>query len=318
MVASDLWARDNCSCPQCLHPTSRERLVMVIDPGDGPHAPALPERPDPAAVAREPFGPEVPTVAYAALDEPAGMDSWLTALLAHGAVVVTGTPVDRGEVLRLAERIGFARPTNFGLLFDVVSTPDPTSNAYTALGLQLHTDLPYWDPPPDVQFLHTLANDATGGDSTLVDGLAVASRLAVDDPGAFEVLSRWPVPFRYLDADTEHHLAWPVIEVDGQGEPVGIRFNNGVRGTDHRAAGADGERFYRAYLELWRRFNDAAVAFRLEAGDLLCFDNRRMLHGRTAFDPSSGRRHLQGCYVDRTMVLSRLRTLRRLADYRSL
>lgn len=318
-VSDDLWARDNCSCPRCLHPTSRERLVMVIEPGDGPHAPPLPARADPAAVERVPFGPTVARVPYADLDTAAGMDAWLTTLLAEGAVVITGAPCGEGEVVRVAERVGFARPTNFGLLFDVVSTPSPTSNAYTAFGLALHTDLPYWDPPPEFQLLHTLANDATGGDSTLADGIAVARQLAADDPAAFELLTRWPVPFRYLDADTEHHLAWPVIEVSDDGQQiVGIRFNNGVRATDHRAAGPDGERFYRAYLELWRRFNAAEVAFRLEAGDVLCFDNRRMLHGRTAFDPTSGRRHLQGCYLDRTMVLSRLRTLRRQADYRTL
>jgi len=34
---------------------------------------------------------------------------------------------------------------------------------------------------------------------------------------------------------------------------------------------------------------------RLEAGQAIVFDNRRVLHGREAFDPSSGGRLLQGC-----------------------
>jgi hypothetical protein len=50
---------------------------------------------------------------------------------------------------------------------------------------------------------------------------------------------------------------------------------------------------------------------RLEPGDAWVFDNRRMLHARTAFDPSTGRRHLQGCYVDRDELLSRIRILER-------
>jgi gamma-butyrobetaine dioxygenase len=41
----------------------------------------------------------------------------------------------------------------------------------------------------------------------------------------------------------------------------------------------------------------------------MCFDNYRVLHGRSEFDPNSGPRHLQGCYLDRDDVLSRLRTL---------
>jgi gamma-butyrobetaine dioxygenase len=39
------------------------------------------------------------------------------------------------------------------------------------------------------------------------------------------------------------------------------------------------------------------------------FDNRRVMHGRDAFDSSSGMRHLRGCYVDRTEFQSRLRVL---------
>jgi gamma-butyrobetaine dioxygenase len=48
---------------------------------------------------------------------------------------------------------------------------------------------------------------------------------------------------------------------------------------------------------------------RLQPGDVMCFDNYRVLHGRTEFDPNSGPRHLQGCYVDRDDFLSRIRTL---------
>ena len=39
--------------------------------------------------------------------------------------------------------------------------------------------------------------------------------------------------------------------------------------------------------------------FRLRAGDLLVMDNTRLLHGRSAYaESASGRRHLQGCYMD--------------------
>jgi len=39
--------------------------------------------------------------------------------------------------------------------------------------------------------------------------------------------------------------------------------------------------------------------------------NDRTLHGRTAFDPNLGRRHLQGCYIDRDAMESRRLVLRR-------
>ena len=50
---------------------------------------------------------------------------------------------------------------------------------------------------------------------------------------------------------------------------------------------------------------------RLRPGDVMCFDNYRLLHGRTEFDPNSGHRHLQGCYADRDSLRSRLAVLNR-------
>lgn len=49
----------------------------------------------------------------------------------------------------------------------------------------------------------------------------------------------------------------------------------------------------------------------LGAGEMVVFDNRRVLHGRDAFDPQSGSRYLHGCYVDRGEFESRLRVLSR-------
>lgn len=310
MAEPSLWERDNCPCPRCVHPSSHERLVMVIDPGDGPHhTPEPSDGPDPALVTPVPPAGTVARLPYDELDTAAGLERFLVVLLEHGVAVVTGTPTLDGEVGRVAERIGFVRPTNFGALFDVVSMPRPNSNAYTSVGLDLHTDLPYWAAPPDFQLLLAMVADAEGGASTLADGIAVAARLRATDPEAFAVLATWPVPFRFVDDDHDIRLSVPVVETVGD-DIVGIRFNNGVRATDPAARGPEGERFYAAYLTYWRMLRAAAVSVRLDAGDLLVFDNRRMLHGRAPFDPSTGERRLQGCYLDRDMVHSALRTLR--------
>jgi gamma-butyrobetaine dioxygenase len=64
--------------------------------------------------------------------------------------------------------------------------------------------------------------------------------------------------------------------------------------------GADLDAFYagRRWLAEWTNDPAHRVTFRLEPGDVMFMDNHRALHGRTAFDPSRGRRHLQGCYVE--------------------
>ena len=52
------------------------------------------------------------------------------------------------------------------------------------------------------------------------------------------------------------------------------------------------------------------LVYPFRPGDLVGFDNRRILHGRDAFE-SAGSRHLRGCYADHDDLYSRLRVLRR-------
>ena len=52
----------------------------------------------------------------------------------------------------------------------------------------------------------------------------------------------------------------------------------------------------------------------LKPGDIFSFNNRRLLHGRTEFDPNSGHRHLQGYYMDRDEIIGRLRYLKSSAN----
>jgi gamma-butyrobetaine dioxygenase len=53
------------------------------------------------------------------------------------------------------------------------------------------------------------------------------------------------------------------------------------------------------------------VRFRLRPGDIETCDNGCILHARDAFDPSTEEPLLQGCYVDRDEVQSRIRILER-------
>lgn len=323
------WLLDNCQCSRCLHSITRERTVTLVDEGDvrpisvttddegtitvdwgGNHLGVLPAA---MLTARSELAVEpvvltdLPRINYRQLSTDEGMSRWLTTMLREGAILVEDTPNLTGEVIRLAERIGYARPTNFGTIFDVESRPDPNNSAYTAAGLDLHTDLPNWANPPGFQFLHSLANEATGGDSLLADGVLVAEKLRAVDPRAFEILTTTPVPFRFHDDLDDIRYTAPIIALDDNDSPTTIRFNNWIRDVDPAAD----EQFYDAYITLWHMLRDPdnVVTLRLAAGDTLCFDNRRILHGRTEFNPQSGRRHLQGCYVDRDMVESRLRRL---------
>jgi gamma-butyrobetaine dioxygenase len=242
----------------------------------------------------------------------AGTSDWLRALDRYGFVVLRNGPAIEGEVLRVAERVGWPRETNFGRHFDVMSKPNPNNAAYTAIALEPHVDLPNYERPPDFQLLYCLTNEATGGDSTLTDGYIVAEALKAEDPEAYRVLNELAIDYRFQDETSDVAFRAPVIGCDEHGNPVIIRFNNWIRDT-LRLPSAQVEPFYRAYRRFWELLREPryTLRFKLRPGEMLAFDNLRVLHGRTAFDPNSGPRHLQGTYLDRDLVRSRQRVLER-------
>ena len=69
------------------------------------------------------------------------------------------------------------------------------------------------------------------------------------------------------------------------------------------------------FIAAWRalarlmRDPELVVTTRLSEGDIVIFNNRRVLHGRTAFE-TTHERHLQGCYLERDGLMSSLRVAR--------
>lgn len=275
-------------------------------------------RADPAAVApvhwRSALGAEgIPRAAAAALaaSDDAFVD-WLLETKRYGLSLVTGLTDDVEAGLDVARRIGHLRETNFGVTFDVMSKPDPNNLAYTASALPLHTDLTNQEMPPGYQFLHCLANEADGGGSTFCDGAAVAEDLRRDNPHAFEVLSRVEVPFRFFDRGTDIRSRKTMIVLGDGGGVSEVCFNAHIADIldIEPTAMRDFYGAYRAFMALTRG-PAYTISLKLCGGEMVVFDNRRVLHGREAFDPSTGRRRLRGAYVDRGEWDSRIRVLTR-------
>jgi gamma-butyrobetaine dioxygenase len=255
---------------------------------------------------------DLPRMQWRAAPADAELMAWLEAFLTFGFVIFEGVPSAPGSVLKVATLFGFTRETNFGPLFDVRSTPEATDLAYTSVPLDPHTDNPYRAPVPGIQLLHCLINQTSGGLSTLVDGFAVAQELRRQDPAAFEVLSTTPVRFKYLDAHTELTASAPPIQLDVCGALQAIHFSPRLDFVPLFAPECL-DAYFRARRLFDQRLRAAAfeIRFLLKSGDLVMFDNCRLLHGRTGFDPGEGLRHLQGCYIDSDGPRSLYRVLRR-------
>ncbi len=299
---SPIWARDACCCPECRDPRSGQHLVDIDDLTGWQVAGSTTETSGTLVVNLEhrdgrTHRCEIPT--GPALSVGRGPASLTATVRAEGIVVLHNVPTVSGQVLKTAADFGFVRETNYGRLFDVRTEPQPNNLAYSSLGLPLHTDNPYRDPCPSVQLLHCLKPADEGGASRFSDGFAAADALRHRDPDAFALLSTTPLTFRFRDAEATPpvHLTTSrsMIELDAAGGIRAINLNH--RSMEAPPLGLNVDAFYAAYSALRAECEAIAYEIRLAAGDLVAFDNRRMLHARTAFSSSSGR-HLQGCYVD--------------------
>ncbi len=246
------------------------------------------------------------------LQDDDALATWLENTQSFGLSLVTGLDARHDAGMEVAKRIGFLRETNFGTTFQVQSKPNPNNLAYTSVALPPHTDLPNQELPPGFQFLHCLANEAEGGGSTFADGLAISTDLRANDIEAFNILSSVSIPFRFYDENTDIRSRKHVITLNLDGKISEICFNAHIADfldIDPKLM----KSYYRAYGKFMKmtRSNAYLISLRLAAGEMVVFDNRRILHGRDAFNPETGFRHLHGCYVDRGEFESRLRVLKR-------
>ena len=209
---------------------------------------------------------------------------------------------------------GIVRETNFGVLWDVRSEPDPITNANTALSLPPHVDLATREYQPGLQFLHCIENSAHGGQGIYLDGFRVAEILRDEHPDALR--------------GADHRAVALGQPLEGQRLPLGVDADRRSTGAawSPRYGSATGcarrstpsstrvEAAYAAYRTLFERHATATTspsASRSAPGDLLAFDNRRILHGRDAYVEGTGVRFLRGCYGERDELLSRIRILER-------
>ncbi|WP_198021692.1 TauD/TfdA family dioxygenase [Mesorhizobium sp. WSM3224] len=238
----------------------------------------------------------------------------LRALRDHGIAMLTGVPAEPEATLRVAGRYGPVRETSYGKVFDLISRPDARVAGETARAQIPHTDEPFRYSPPGFIFFHAIRTGAgSGGTSLMVDGFQVAERMRRDTPHLFDLLARHGVTFHREHAgDVFFSAEAHVISLDASGAVTGIRYNDRCLAPQ---AGSieeiDG--LIEALAELTRLICNPADQFQhqLQPGEVLVFDNQRVLHGRTAFDPTRAVRHLRSCNLDRDGVHSAFRTLAR-------
>jgi gamma-butyrobetaine dioxygenase/trimethyllysine dioxygenase len=258
-------------------PSELARIERIAAPGEAIAAlvPSLLERVhrEGAVVLRHARGPDQPP-------PEAETEAWIAAFEAHGLGLI-GTHFGRIEDLRT----------------DNTTNANTDQLGYTDAPIGLHTDQPFLDRPPRYQLLQAIRAADTGGENMIADGLAGFRYLASLDAEAAQLLLEIPVRFHRKQAAFEREVISPIVRMpSGDGEGFFVRASYFTM-APHRVRFDRMSGWYRAYDAFMRILRDPRhhYRFRLEPGDVLLYDNHRVLHARTAF---TGARWIRGVYFD--------------------
>ena len=226
-----------------------------------------------------------------------GFKEFLEKLYKFGFVVIQNCKTEMSSVEKIANKIGYVRESIFGGLWSFESNNDMADSAYTQDELRPHTDSTYSNDAPGLQLLLCCHYEATGGESIMVDGFKIAEKIYKDNRDLYTLLSEIEVTGQYIGDGVFLEAKRPIFKLNSNKELVQVSFNN----YDRAAFRMDDEKtlkFYDAIREFDLIANNREYQWRhiLKPGELLIFNNWRILHGRGSF---KGDRKMSGCYINK-------------------
>ena len=260
---------------------------------------------------------DFPTASWdEATDGGAGQLRMYQLLRDYGIVQIADMGSEPERTEELAELIGPIHETTvYGRIYDVRAEPVAKLGAKTGMAQAPHIDDAFYYSQPGIDIFHCLVNTNEGGMSTYVDGFAIAESIAAENPGAYELLTTVPIShIRRHPGEIDLRNRGPVMTLDEFGQPSGIRyFDRAMAPPDCAPELMDD--FFNAVREYNKRMmsSEFLTEIRVAPGNGMLIDNHRVMHGRTAFDPSLGR-HIRLCHVPRDEFHGRLRELSRTLD----
>ncbi|AYV85189.1 MAG: gamma-butyrobetaine dioxygenase [Satyrvirus sp.] len=155
---------------------------------------------------------------------------------------------------------------------------------YTNDIVDMHTDQTFIENCPPFQALHCMQKAESGGANMIIDAKKVYNMMKEFFPLEAQLLCTQPILFHRKQKDYESKLEKPIIKLDSNGDfkqirssyftlaPFDVPFNMMVP-------------YYTAYNrfhELVRK-PESQIIIQLEPGEIIIYDNHRMMHGRMAF-----------------------------------
>ena len=226
-----------------------------------------------------------------------GYKKFLKNLYQYGFSVVQNCKTEMSSVENIVNKIGYVRNSIFGGLWSFESNEDKADSAYTQEELRPHTDATYSNDAPGLQLLLCCEYKAKGGDSIMVDGFKIAEMIKKDNKELFDILSTINIKGSYIGDGVFLEAERPIFNLNSKKELFQVSFNNYDR-APFRFEKDLTIKFYEAIRTFDLMANSKEYQWRhiLKPGELLIFNNWRVLHGRGSFD---GTRKISGCYINK-------------------
>ncbi|KAJ2884204.1 hypothetical protein H4R27_002270 [Coemansia aciculifera] len=199
-------------------------------------------------------------------------------------------------------------PTHFGRIEHLRT--DNTENAnndqlgYTNSAVRLHTDQCYAETVPGFQFLHCIRPADVGGENYFVHAESAANYLKTEvNRRAYELLTTVPVSFDRRQAKFQALHVSPILRLSDEIDPATnerklaqVRYSYFTQGAQTNVPFSELREWYEAQ-QVWDKLlyrDDFQIKAGLQAGDVVIYDNLKVLHARNGF---TGPRHMAGVYL---------------------
>ncbi|KAJ1882940.1 hypothetical protein H4R99_001282 [Coemansia sp. RSA 1722] len=199
--------------------------------------------------------------------------------------------------------------THFGrvehLRTDNVENTNNDQLGYTNSAVRLHTDLCYAKEVPGFQFLQCIRPADIGGGNYFVHAESAANYLKTEvSRRAYDLLTTVPVRFDRKQSKFKAQITEPILRLSEDVDPVTgerrleqIRYSYFTQAAQTNVPFADLREWYEV-LQVWDKLlyrDDFQIKADLNTGDVVIYDNRKVLHARNGF---SGPRHMAGVYLE--------------------
>lgn len=249
-----------------------------------------------------------------------GFIKFLYQLYYFGLVIIRDAPPTKGKVVEVVQKFSDVRDVKPGHIFQTATKRQeqgPGQSNYNKRCLDFCNDLNHLEKPPGIQAMHCL--EAIPEDSTkncndrpgqfyFVDGFFAAKWLRVRDPESFFILASVPVQFQKFSPEMEFMTHQYIITLATGKGLSSVHFDNKTM-APIEGPGYLLEAFYKSYKMFGQKLRDLDLQLPLviRKGDIVVFDNHRILHARSAADDTLFSEHIEVCFGEMDQVLSRMR-----------